>query len=108
MRQRQLYRDPTVEGSRTQQVRGTFISLLFIHQHRRLSHCRYHHVNAPPSRASRRRRRDIQLAPGPVPYQLIRERQREAVEIPQYREGALDRRYRLGVRLVVQAARRIW
>lgn len=28
MRQRQLNRDPTVEGSRTQQVRGTFISLL--------------------------------------------------------------------------------
>jgi hypothetical protein len=101
MRQRQLYLDQTVEGSRTQQVRGTSPFC----QHGRMDVLsRYHHVDAPPPRA---RRRDTQLPPGPVPHQLVRERQRKVMEIPQRREGALDRGHRLGLRLVLQAARRI-
>ena len=99
---------PTIPGSDGRGVKnptGAWHLTCYQNGTGRLS--RDHHVDAPPSRAGSDRR-DTQLPPGPVPHQLIRERQREAVEISQRCKGALNRGYRLGVRLVVQTPRRIW
>jgi hypothetical protein len=97
---------PMVEGPRTQPVRLCTSPFIYISAPDGGCFSRDHHVDAPPSLSDRRR--DTQLPPGAVPHQLVREWQREAVEIPQRREGALDRGYRLGVCLVVQVAHRIW